>query len=67
MTKWEYLKISLLDLPRGADDVDVLNRSGVDGWELVAVTLAGIAYLKREIAAAPPTRRRSVAARTAES
>jgi len=47
MAKWEYRKLDLNDLPRGSDDVGVLNRVGGEGWELVAITPNNVAYLKR--------------------
>jgi hypothetical protein len=47
--QWEYLKLDLNHTPRRGDPIDVLNKAGTDGWELVAVTGNGIATLKREI------------------
>jgi hypothetical protein len=47
MAKWEYRKLDLNDLPRGSDDVGVLNRAGGEGWELVSITRNNVAYLKR--------------------
>ena len=49
MSEWEYKKIALSELPRGRDDVDVLNAAGDNGWELVAILANHVAYLKREI------------------
>ena len=49
MSEWEYKKIALSELPRGRDDVDVLNDAGDKGWELVAILANHVAYLKREI------------------
>lgn len=48
---WEYEKIDLNTVPPKADDIDVLDRAGRDGWELVAITRNNIAYLKRQVAA----------------
>jgi hypothetical protein len=47
--QWEYLQVDLGDLQQGHDDVDLLNDAGNEGWELVAITVNGIAYLKRAI------------------
>ena len=50
MRRWEYLKLSLTDVPRRGDETFVLNSAGNEGWELVTVTGNGLAILKREIA-----------------
>ena len=55
MSEWEYLKINLSELPRTADEVDVLNAAGREGWELVAVTNLNIAFLKRMVSEPAPT------------
>ena len=52
MRLWEYKKIALNEASRKRDDVDLLCDAGNEGWELVAVLLNGVAYLKREIEAA---------------
>jgi hypothetical protein len=49
MRTWEYLRLDLNDTPRRGEEVDLLNRAGSEGWELVAVTGNGVAILKREI------------------
>jgi len=49
MAAWEYRKINLNDLPRGAMDLDLLDKAGGDDWELVVITINSIAYLKRHI------------------
>lgn len=54
MAQWEYRKIDLNDLPRKADDIDVLSDAGEQGWELVILSNNNIAYLKRQIAATSP-------------
>jgi hypothetical protein len=67
MTEWQYRKIDLTDLPRKADDIDVLNEAGGDGWELVGITANNFAYLKRQIAEPTPaktTRRKTTATST---
>jgi hypothetical protein len=62
MSRWEYCKIDLNDLPRNAVEADVLNAAGEGGWELAAIVANGIAYFKRELAVPPqaPTSRRKV-------
>jgi hypothetical protein len=57
MAQWEYREINLNDLPQ-CDDVGVLAAAGKEGWELVAITDNGIAYLKRRINDSSPVRRR---------
>jgi hypothetical protein len=47
MPEWEYIAVSLNDLPSNANDADVLNLAGKQGWELVAITENNVAYLKR--------------------
>lgn len=38
MREWEYRKLDLNNLPRKAEDIDVLQDAGRDGWELVQIT-----------------------------
>ena len=47
--EWQYQKIVLGDHHRRRDDIDLLCELGENGWELVAITLNNVAYLKREI------------------
>jgi hypothetical protein len=64
MDGWEYMTINLCELPLAAQSTDALNDAGKEGWELVAITNNGIAYLKRPIGAAASVRapaRRSTA------
>jgi hypothetical protein len=65
MLEWEYITISLNDIPFKPGIIEVLNDAGKEGWELVAVTSNNIAYMKRLIAEAPvaTTRRRAAAPR----
>jgi hypothetical protein len=49
MSQWEYLRLDLNDAPRRGAEIDVLNRAGGEGWELVTVTSNSITILKREI------------------
>ena len=51
--QWEYRKILLNEHHRRADDLDLLRDAGVRGWELVAITLNNVAYLKREVLRGP--------------
>ena len=56
MPRWEYSMIHLSELPRGTDEIDILNDAGEDGWELVSVMANNIAYLKRQVTeSAAPT------------
>jgi hypothetical protein len=70
MPRWEYRKIDLSDLPRRADDLDLLNDAGENGWELVTIGANGVAYFKRKVEdapqAAPPPPRRRTTSRTSE-
>ena len=65
MVEWEYIIISLNDIPIKPGVIEVLNDAGKEGWELVAVTSNNIAYMKRQVAEAPvaTTRRRTAAPR----
>jgi hypothetical protein len=45
---WQYRKINLNELPRRAEEIDVLCDAGEQGWELVTILPNNIAYLKRE-------------------
>ena len=53
MLEWEYRKINLSELPRGRDDVDVLNDAGKSGWELVAITGMNFAFFFKRARAKP--------------
>lgn len=53
MQEWEYQKLDLNSLPRRADDIDLLNAAGKDGWELVGITAHKIAYMKRGVPPPP--------------
>jgi hypothetical protein len=59
MLEWEYISISLNDLPLKPGVIAVLCDAGRAGWELVTISPNNIAYLKRQIRkrpsrAAPP-------------
>jgi hypothetical protein len=58
MARWEYSKLDLNDAPRRGDDMDLLDNAGSNGWELVAVTNTGVAYIKRQVLDAAKSRRR---------
>ena len=47
MPQWEYRRINFGELLRGTEEL--LNSAGEEGWELVAITNNGVAYLKRQI------------------
>jgi hypothetical protein len=47
MPQWEYRRINFGELLRGTEEL--LNSAGKEGWELVAITNNGVAYLKRQI------------------
>jgi hypothetical protein len=49
MSEWEYRKVDLNVLTRTATDLDLLDKAGDEGWELVVITPNSIAYLKRQI------------------
>jgi hypothetical protein len=61
MQQWEYHKLHLNDLPEQADEIDILNDAGKDGWELITITPNNMAILKRQItrAASHATSRRT--------
>jgi hypothetical protein len=50
MPQWEYATIHLSELPRGTNEIDVLNDAGEEGWELVGILANNVAYLKRQVA-----------------
>jgi hypothetical protein len=55
MPQWEYTTVDLSKLPPRTDEIDLLNDAGEGGWELVTITINGVAYLKRKamVATAP--------------
>jgi len=56
MPRWEYATIHLSELPRGTDEIDILNDAGEGGWELVSIMANNVAYLKRQVTeSAAPT------------
>ena len=64
MTRWQYDKIDLNDLPRKTTVKDLLNELGDEGWELVLVTANNFAILKRPIAEARPARKKTASEST---
>lgn len=64
LIRWEYCEIDLCDTFRDLDEVDILNRAGADGWELVAIRSPYRAILKRPIASAGRPRAVTKAARS---
>jgi len=60
MPRWQYRSIDLAHLPPRTDELDLLNEAGEVGWELMAITINHVAYLKRAVDAqanAPDDRR----------
>ena len=49
MPEWEYRKIDLGELARNTSDLDLLDKAGEEGWELVVITSNNIAYFKRQV------------------
>jgi hypothetical protein len=49
MKKFEYKAINLSSVSRNQNEIDLLNRAGAEGWELVSVSSLNVAILKREI------------------
>jgi hypothetical protein len=49
MPQWEYRRINFLELSLGTDELDLLNDAGKEDWELIAITINGVAYLKRQV------------------
>jgi hypothetical protein len=64
MSQWEHRKIDLNNAPRKADDIDLLNDAGNDGWELIVITPNNIAYMKRELETIAPAQQAPPAARS---
>jgi hypothetical protein len=50
MQEWEYRTVHLSDLPRGTNEIDLLNDAGKFGWELVSITANNVAYMRRPLA-----------------
>jgi hypothetical protein len=50
MAEWEYRKIDLNDPPSEKSDLELLDKVGDEGWELVVMTINNMAYLNRPIA-----------------
>jgi hypothetical protein len=61
MPQYEYEKVNLGDLPRNADELDLLDELGREGWELIVVLPNNVAYLKRQMT---PARGELAASRT---
>jgi hypothetical protein len=47
MSEWEYIRLSMSDIPLKTRTIDALNSMGKDGWELVTITRNNTAYLRR--------------------
>ena len=55
MKQFEYkaLQLGEVYIERDEANVEVLNREGLDGWEVCTLLITGTFILKREIVAAP--------------
>jgi hypothetical protein len=49
MVRWEYHALDLADLPGRVNEVEMLNKAGEDGWELIAIVANHVAYLRRQV------------------
>jgi hypothetical protein len=64
MARWGPRAIDLANLPPKTDEIDLLDDTVKDVWELISITNNNVAYLRREVAdpadapADRPTRRR---------
>jgi hypothetical protein len=56
MPHWQYRAIDLADLP-DCNCLDLLNKLGEEGWELVIITANSIAHLRRRAHALEPSAR----------
>ena len=65
MPQWQYKKYDLNDLPRKANEIDLLCDAGEQGWELVTITTNSIAYFKRQLGIIAPAEETPSAARLA--
>ena len=65
MPQWDYRKISLNDVPRKTEDIDLLNDAGRDGWELVSITPNNFAYIKRAVETSTTAQEAPATARSA--
>ena len=54
MREWEYRKIDLSQQQPRSDELALLNVAGADGWELVAITVNNVAYLRRPVPESAP-------------
>jgi hypothetical protein len=63
MPQWEYRRINLGELPLGTNELDLLNDAGEEDWELIAITINGVAYLKRQVKVEAATAPRPVSSR----
>ncbi len=67
MTKWEYEKLDLNNLPRSESEIDVLNLAGANGWELVTINSCNVAIMKRAVPVAKAPRATASATAAARS
>jgi hypothetical protein len=67
MTRWEYARLDLASISANETEVDLLNRAGESGWELVAITGNNTALLKRPLPPPPKARATTKPSSTATS
>ena len=46
MNKWEYTELDLNQVPKRMASIDLLNEAGIQGWELINITVTNRAILK---------------------
>lgn len=44
---WQYLEVDLSTLSPRGDEIDLLNKAGADGWELIVIRPPARALFKR--------------------
>ena len=66
MIAWQYRQLDLNSLPRNASEIDILNRAGEEGWELVTITQTNLAIMKRQETAQVAERNVAILRRTKE-
>jgi DNA-binding protein H-NS len=49
---WEYCVLDLANIPRRQSDLDLLNRAGQQGWELIALAPPHRALMRRALSVA---------------
>jgi hypothetical protein len=52
MTRWEYCELDLAEISKKLREVDLLNRAGAQGWELITIRSPFRALMKRPLPSA---------------